>query len=294
MKTIALTITIIASQLLAVGCMRTRIKIRGELVKHDVLRAQRGNLRSLVGAKLAGGLHGEAFHVLEAYKSVGVLAFAPPEAPLGISNPLELDDLKNAHQTQSENPPHRGLKSFLSSTPSQKVNEPTGPRVAAFWAEQDLFNARAQLIGRARLGPNGVGDVFAILSVQELQRGLRLGELSLSYFVADDKVYVFVVTLDHFKVVELDASAAMLRQGAEELMRAIRSPADESWRAVSKRLYAILIEPLGSEFQSAQVVTIIPVGPKARLRARPTRDTPRRIAPSMRQSSGQTLAKGYQ
>jgi CHAT domain-containing protein len=233
---------------------------QGHVVPFEEVLSHRGRLRQLIVSKLDARDPYAGFYVLEMYKSLVLLAFeaesgATPAFP-EYSAPIEVAD-----GSVTAPPDSRGI--VLSKAPSVAVrqsDEPTGARSQSFWRHQALVDQRVGLTRRYGTSTKVLSEMFVVDSVEKLQRRQRVGDLTLSFFLADEAVYVFVVSQDEFTVVKLDATATSLFRLSARLLASLRKPSSPLWRDLAVEVYRGLFADIEPHLQMAKTVTIIPDG----------------------------------
>ncbi|HKP30774.1 MAG TPA: CHAT domain-containing tetratricopeptide repeat protein [Gemmatimonadales bacterium] len=136
--------------------------------------------------------------------------------------------------------------------------EPTTPRErgvtrdsAALLLDQQLAAARTEYEALATRTARDGSRASSLLGARpprlaEVQAALTLDEVLLEYFLTSERLIVFVVGRDQFRVVERRLDVAVLRHRIE-LLRDLWSNAQGNWRSglpVAQALEAILVAPV--------------------------------------------------
>ncbi len=102
------------------------------------------------------------------------------------------------------------------------------------------------------------------VSVGELQgEVLREGEILVRYFVAPEKVYVFLVSRDDFEVVPLDVGGEGLREVVEKYLAILKGNDHREMRRYGERFYRKLFRPLEEKLKGKGEIVVVPDGPLA-------------------------------
>lgn len=102
------------------------------------------------------------------------------------------------------------------------------------------------------------------ISVQSLQKEvLKEGELLLRYFVAPEKLYVFLVSKNHFNVFPLNINKKKLDGLVDNYSTALKENDSRRLRRFGKRLYEALILPLERRISENQTIIFAPDGTPA-------------------------------
>jgi tetratricopeptide (TPR) repeat protein len=101
------------------------------------------------------------------------------------------------------------------------------------------------------------------VSVEDLQgEVLREGEILVRYFVAPEKVYVFLVSRDDFEVVPLGVGGEGLREVVEKYLAILRGNDYGEMRRYGERFYRRLFRPMEEKLKGREIV-VVPDGPLA-------------------------------
>ena len=248
----SLALVVLVSALAGACAPQVRFLDRGHVVPYDELRAREGRLRPLARAKIESGQLREGFHVLEVYKSLAVMAFEGTGAPSVVAQARPRAPAAPAGET-------RGLTASVQATVEPPSGaEPTGQRTEAFWAHQALVHERTELSRRRGVSSSTLSDMFVVTSVEELQRRQRTNDLTLSFFVSDDAVYVYAISPRDFEMHALDIEADALRRLTRKLLDGLRAPSTEAWRSASRDVYDALLGRLEPALGRAERITVIP------------------------------------
>jgi CHAT domain-containing protein/predicted negative regulator of RcsB-dependent stress response len=104
------------------------------------------------------------------------------------------------------------------------------------------------------------------ISIRTLQKEiLKKGELLLRYFSSPDKLYVFLVSKDDFRVVPLDVKEMDINGDVNRCLSALKESNSRDMRRYGKKLYQTLFKPLKIKLKDNSDVIIIPDGELARI-----------------------------
>lgn len=92
---------------------------------------------------------------------------------------------------------------------------------------------------------NSTGEIHGL---PELKSVLSPGEVFISYFVSNEKVYAYAVREDDGFMLEISITEEELRSLTDvymhSILRGYKDPAGDLWRSSSHKLYTLFIEPL--------------------------------------------------
>jgi CHAT domain-containing protein len=99
------------------------------------------------------------------------------------------------------------------------------------------------------------------VSVRELQKNvLKKGEILLSYFISQEKTYVFLISKKRFKVVPLEVKAEKIKSHVNLFLRAIKENNTRDMKMYGQLLYRGLIKPIEAKLKGSRDIIIIPHG----------------------------------
>jgi CHAT domain-containing protein/uncharacterized protein HemY len=97
------------------------------------------------------------------------------------------------------------------------------------------------------------------VSVQDLQDTvLEEGELLLRYFIPKDKIYIFLVSKEDFKVVTLKDTAKDVNEMVEQYLISVEENNPRRMKKYGKELYQKLVKPLEVSIQNREEIIIVP------------------------------------
>ncbi len=100
------------------------------------------------------------------------------------------------------------------------------------------------------------------VSVRDLQTDvLKKGETLLSYFLAPEKAYAFIVTRENFKVKPLPVNEKDINQYVELHLRALKENNPYHLKRYGSLLYKKLFKPLERYLKKSRDIIIVPNGP---------------------------------
>ncbi|MFC2146412.1 CHAT domain-containing protein [Acidobacteriota bacterium] len=104
------------------------------------------------------------------------------------------------------------------------------------------------------------------VSVQDVQEEiLEKGEMLLRYFITPQKVYVFIISKENFKVVPINVNEKEINKKIEFFLRALKEHNFSYIKRYGNTLYEKLFKPLEPALEINQDIIIIPDGQLAKI-----------------------------
>lgn len=99
------------------------------------------------------------------------------------------------------------------------------------------------------------------ISIQSLQREvLKEGEILLRYFISPEKLYVFIVSNNKFKVIPLNVEEKEISSITKSFLRSLNESTTSHIQRYGKTLYEKLIKPLELDLTGIDDIIIVPDG----------------------------------
>jgi CHAT domain-containing protein len=99
------------------------------------------------------------------------------------------------------------------------------------------------------------------VSARDLQTGvLKKGELLLHYFISPNKLYVFIISKESFKVVPIEVKEKEIKHIVNRFLLGLREDYTPSIKKYGKILYHKLFKPLEEDIKNSEYLIIIPDG----------------------------------
>ncbi|MBA3459978.1 MAG: CHAT domain-containing protein [Deltaproteobacteria bacterium] len=248
-----LVIAIVIAIVLGAGCLAIPPGSPGTRVAVATMLQHQKDLGTLVKAELDAGRASHAFHVLETAKTRTLASFQ-------LLNRVEpergerLPDLRpvfaNLYQPQSAGDT-RGLVIVASAAAPLAA---TGERAdTLFWQEFALVDPVPVHATVTQI------DSSAIASIELARLVFPKSSAVASYFVHEDRVYLFWLRRGQLRVYPLETSAATLRDEAAALLAAVRQSPEQrtsAWEPHAAKLYSGLLGPVADQLRRGEIKTL--------------------------------------
>lgn len=221
---------------------RTRVELA-------TLQQHKDDLGSVVSAELAAGHNARAFHALEVAKTRPLSTMQ-----LGNRYTVARSDLRPVFAQLYSTPgtgEHRGFNlvagAALTSEQQQKLAD------EQFWQSYETMD-KYQSSSTGTFSGEG-----AITAFEDARLVFPTTSAVASFFVHDDRVYLFWLRRGSLHVYPLQVSASVMRTEAAALLAALRLPPDRRttrWEPHATALYAGLLGPVAPQLRSHKITTI--------------------------------------
>jgi CHAT domain-containing protein/Tfp pilus assembly protein PilF len=133
---------------------------------------------------------------------------------------------------------------------------------------RDVKNDFEDLLVKIRLNNSMYASVRypQPVSVQPLREDILIkGELLLRYFISPDKLYVFIISKENFKVVSIKLKEKEIKSIVKNYLQAVGENSSRGIKKYGKTLYKKLFKPLEASIKESTDIIIIPDGDLAKI-----------------------------
>ncbi len=244
---------IVLTIVLAAGCAVFVPASPGTRVAVSTTVKHKGDLGVLVKAELDAGRTSHAFHVLETAKTRAVAAFQllnQVESKRADQSPDLRPVFANLYQPQSG----RDTRGLVIVATAAAPFAPTRERAdTLFWDEFARVDPLPMYATSTDVDP------AEIASIELARLVFPKSSAVASYFVHQDRAYLFWLRRGKLRVYPLEASAATLRKEAAALLAAVRQSPERrtsSWEPHAATLYAGLLGPVAEQIRQGEIKTL--------------------------------------